>query len=563
MHITDTPERGRLAEIDPVVSLDDSAKIARSFDEITESIGNRLLPVLASLALDIPVLLGQMTELERLGHISGLDVGSLELADIAITDLSESTRFFGSILRALPFGPSGGFTEGLREILDESELTNEELDQLIDNVGLLREEGKLTGAQAEVLTGILQDQRKSVEELDQEQRDAANTLALEVIPRTEELRDAVLDGLDPALGDLADTTDDAADAVVNLGDAMLAAADPAFNLIKTTSDAAEAQARLNDTRDEFGVGSSQFLEAANAAAEATGRQNAAQQIFNEEFGPQSEETFRTLLAAAGLYADEIETIIDGIFRAAEATRMLPPVRSGGGGGGGGGGGESRFHTGGRVNAPRGQEVFARVLGGEIISNPAHGGGIGTGPGTEPGSIGDVIGAIVDAALVVTDDARFHELSEVVHEAIAAITKWTEKLLASTAAMVTRNARATQSATDQTKSTEALEDATWDLTDTLDEIERGLPIGGRSGIGGVSPRRGINGGIGGGPGDVTGEIGDIEERIKGSDPVPIDPDGIGVSPIRILPVFVGSEAALGAELDRLLTKRSRSSPLGFS
>ena len=38
----------------------------------------------------------------------------------------------------------------------------------------------------------------------------------------------------------------------------------------------------------------------------------------------------------------------------------------------------QFHTGGRVNAPTGQEVSARLVGGEVVSNPVHGGSGGSG-----------------------------------------------------------------------------------------------------------------------------------------------------------------------------------------
>ncbi len=253
----------------------------------------------------------------------------------------ESLRF---MITALGIGADEfkEITGNTDEFSKAAGLTSEELDRLIALIKLIKQEEL-----AQEFEGVKQ--------------------------RTQELRDAVLDGLDPALGNLGDTTDDAANSVTSLSDAMLAAVDPAFNLTTTTASAAEAQSNLNETRDEFGVGSPQFLEAANAAAVATARQNAAQRIFNEEFGPQSQETFRMLLESAGLYDAEIEAIIDALHRAASATRNLPHLQPGGTRAG-----PSHIvsHTGGRINAPRGQEVMVRALGGETFSNPAHSNGSG-------------------------------------------------------------------------------------------------------------------------------------------------------------------------------------------
>ncbi len=329
----------------------------------------KALPLVETLLRELMLVTGAITKLQRLSEITGFEVGSIELAAGAIERL-------GTVLQQLPrdFIGDTQFVEGVREILEESDLTTAELQRLGDNVDVLRDKFGLTGSQARDLTEIIEDLTSSTAILRREQGELSEEFE-GVKQRTQELRDAVLDGLDPALVALRDDTDDATDSIVTLGDAMLAAADPAFNLTTATAKAAEAQANLNEARDEFGVGSPQFLEAANAAAEATARQNAAQQVFNETFGPQSEETFRMLLVAAGLYGDEIEVIIGALRRAASATRNLPHLPTGGGGGGPIGGVR---HTGGRVNAPRGQEVLARVLGGEEISNPAHGGNGGGG-----------------------------------------------------------------------------------------------------------------------------------------------------------------------------------------
>ncbi len=320
-------------------------------------LGENLIPVIGTLGTAFGGLTGTLNisaeALDNFEKEHGRAAETTREVVGAIRDEADARRNWADFL-LFGIGPLEATTKALRKHLQTTELSTDQLEEFRVEIEGLGDDNKLTAEQVDFLNDVLDDLQ--------------GVLGNEVLKATQDVRDAVLDGLDPALGGLADTTDEAADSVDNLADSMLAAADPAFNLTKTTADAAEAQTKLNDVRDEFGVGSSQFLEAANAAAEATARQNAAQQTFNEEFGPQSEETFRILLAAAGLYGEEIEAIIEALFRAASATRNLPNLQSGGTRAGPSG---IVRHTGGRVNAPRGQEVLARVLGGEEISNPAH------------------------------------------------------------------------------------------------------------------------------------------------------------------------------------------------
>ena len=82
-----------------------------------------------------------------------------------------------------------------------------------------------------------------------------------------------------------------------------------------------------------------------------------------------------LLRVSGILNETIAALIEQI-RTLNNTPIrsdLAPTRPAGGHGGGG---ETRFHTGGRVNAPRGQEVPAVLLGGETVVNGNGGGGAG-------------------------------------------------------------------------------------------------------------------------------------------------------------------------------------------
>jgi hypothetical protein len=355
---------------------DDSDKIARSFDEITESIGMGLLPVLASLARDIPVLFGQISELQRLSGVTGFEVGSVELADKAITDLSESTRFFGSILRALPFGPSGSFAEGIRAIMEESELTNEELDQLIDNVARLREEGKLTGAQAETLTGILNDQKKSAAQLRAEARRLAAQQG-RLAGATEETTDAA-EELTEAEKEQAEALDEAAEAVKRKRDALLEVHNPLFRITRLTRDLEEAEQAVIEAEDKFTRDSPEFVDAVMERADVLfDLRTTFDELVAEGINPTGEAA-RNMFRGLGVPDDVIDEIF-GVFDTIQAnlsdrlfsvdvraewlglTGPIPdPAHP-----------RLTRHTGGRINAPRGQEVLARVLGGEEIRNPAH------------------------------------------------------------------------------------------------------------------------------------------------------------------------------------------------
>ena len=169
---------------------------------------------------------------------------------------------------------------------------------------------------------------------------------------------------------LTESIDSQASALDDLVAAQQAAIDPALGLIRATGNAAKAQSDLNKARDDFGVGSPQFLEAAAKATEATLQQNAAQMLFNDVFGPQSEETFRMLLANSGLYGDELDLILDTLLRMATATRNLPPIP------GSSGPDISQFHSGGVVPGPQGREQLAFVQGGETIRTPAQEAAVG-------------------------------------------------------------------------------------------------------------------------------------------------------------------------------------------
>jgi len=133
---------------------DDSAKIARSFDEITESVGGALLPALALLAQKLPVLFGQISRLQELSQIFDLDVGSVELTGKAIDDLGKSFRILGSTWVSMnPMQAS--FVDGINEILDESKLTSEALLDLGFDAEVLQKRFGLVGIQAEELADII------------------------------------------------------------------------------------------------------------------------------------------------------------------------------------------------------------------------------------------------------------------------------------------------------------------------------------------------------------------------------------------------------------------------
>ncbi len=238
---------------------------------------------------------------------------------------------------------------------------------------------------------------------------------IKLLENTQDIRDAVLDGTDAVFGliegneDLAEGLKDvqteaekAADRIERLRDKMRRLTDPAFALISAAKDYKTALDTQNEALDEYGEESIEAFDAGvdvlenygdliSAASEYAETTNtdvvSALLLMGEKAGvPLAvvRDIIDTLNEADG-FAGDLEFTIRYIESNRAALERFLDINVGPGGPGGGvditfptpdiGGIK---HTGGRVNAPRGQEVLVRALGGEEFSNPAHNGGGGGG-----------------------------------------------------------------------------------------------------------------------------------------------------------------------------------------
>ncbi len=281
------------------------------------------------------------------------------------------------------FGTLGGQViptsiTAMDKLLDETDNLAEAFGLTADDADFLRENAEELAD--EMLFGTTEAVLALADRLDDDLVKAMQNISakegIKLLRNTKDIRDAVLDG-DRAFQGYEDSVDDAAGAVKDLADEQLAAVDPAFGLLRAHEGFTDAQRDYNEAVGEFGSGSAQARDAMADLLESVGKLNSAEGEFATKFGPDGEEALRDLAVAAGIYGDDLEDLLDFLFRIGRATSNLPNLPIGGGGGGGPIGGVR--HTGGRVNAPRGQEVLVRALGGETFSNPAHSNGGGGGP----------------------------------------------------------------------------------------------------------------------------------------------------------------------------------------
>ena len=206
-----------------------------------------------------------------------------------------------------------------------------------------------------------------------------------------------LELLTQAERDQADATDEATAASERREDSLRSIHNPLFRAVEVIDELAHANKHVARAERKFGTDSRQFEAAVIERANIIASFQDTLLLLQEEGIEPTGEAARSMLEGMQIP----DHVIDGIFadldriKAAIGQRFADwPLSSDRGGGGGGGAGgpnphHSRFaepfHTGGRVNAPRGQETTIRALGGEIVTNPAHQ-GAPTGPATGAGNV---------------------------------------------------------------------------------------------------------------------------------------------------------------------------------
>ena len=205
-------------------------------------IGMKLLPVLGTLGNILGTLTGTLDvaaqAFKNFAKERGREVKTTEDMVVAISDEADARRNWADFL-LFGIGPLEATTRALREHLQATELSADELEEFRVEIAALGEDNKLTAEQVEFLNDILDDQ--------------AGVLGNEVLKATQDVRDAVLDGA--AAADTATTAakknttalKETVTAMRDLRSAFLEAADPIFAVKGALNRASEAQ----EIYDEF------------------------------------------------------------------------------------------------------------------------------------------------------------------------------------------------------------------------------------------------------------------------------------------------------------------------
>lgn len=356
-------------------------------------LGENLIPVIGTLGVAFAGLTGTLDvgaeALKNWADKHGKEAKTAEDVTAAIIEETDARRNWVDFL-LFGIGPLEAASKALREHLQATELTADEIGEYRVAIKKAGDENLITGKTVEILNGVLNDLQ--------------GRLGNEVLKATQEVRDAVLDGLDPALIDLRDTTeeateeaealaeaeedqaealDEAAKAVKRKRDALLEVHNPLFRITQLSRDLEEAEQAVIDAENEFTRDSSEFVTAVMDRADVLfDLRNTFDELVAEGINPTGEAA-RNMFRGLGVPDDVIDKIF-GVFDEIQTnlrdrlfsidvranflgldsvTRRVsnqnPIVHT--------------HHTGGRINAPRGQEVLVRALGGETFSNPAHGG----------------------------------------------------------------------------------------------------------------------------------------------------------------------------------------------
>ena len=180
--------------------------------------------------------------------------------------------------------------------------------------------------------------------------------------------------------ELQNATVNVAAAIREQRDEMLRLTSPAVNLFRAQEDAVEAQEAYDEAIRNSSASSREAKDAAIDLMTAEAELDAASTVFAEEGGQKSIDALEENLRASGIWNETIAALIEQIHTLNNTpikSNLPPALRGQPGFVGHSSGGSNVSHTGGRINAPLGQEVNATLLGGEHVS-PIGGGGDGAG-----------------------------------------------------------------------------------------------------------------------------------------------------------------------------------------
>lgn len=345
--------------------MEQTANTAGDFAQTTDSLANSQR-VAAARAENAAAKFGKawtpiFAEITNFAADTLLSIQALSGDETAKMELRISEAMEGIRQAAAGTGdPMTALADGLLHVAREGELTHGVFQTLAAQAGLAPEQfdsfRDAVLEQADAL-GIDEDMMRELETAMTETEDPARAL-----------EDAT-DDLAAAEEEQAEKTEEAKKALEEKEEALRNVHDPLFRIVRENEKLAEAEQAVLEAEKEYGRESKEYRDAVMDRAEIIGGlQDTLQELKEQGIDPTGVAA-REMLKDMGVPDDVISEIFrqfDEIERNLESRdfNISPSVANRPRGGG-------PFHTGGRVNAPKGEEVQVTVLGGEEISNPDH------------------------------------------------------------------------------------------------------------------------------------------------------------------------------------------------
>jgi len=296
-----------------------------------------------------------------------LILGELEsqLGGTAAASADASDKI-GNVMKEALEAAGGALLEGLEPLA--------EFVQLLDSVSYTSEK---TGESLSLLSGIVTALtgvwgvislgKKAFHELTFEAAKTPSAIT--------KAADAVLLAKKPH-DDLAGSVGAVAAAMREQREEALRLASPTINLLEAQDDAVEAQEAYDQAIRDGSASSRDAKDAAIELMKADVELEIASRTFAEQGGQKSIDALEANLKASGVWNETIAALIAQIHTLNNTpirSDLAPALPGGSGFVGHTSEGRTVSHTGGRINAPRGQEVPATLLGGQFVS-PSGGGG---------------------------------------------------------------------------------------------------------------------------------------------------------------------------------------------
>lgn len=252
-------------------------------------IQSQLIPVLGDVASTVGELTGAMSEGDIVAAAFRDETGKLI---VTAEDLREAVDFNVASL-GLFRDESANATETAIALTEAGFLEREELVRLRDQVDLVAEAHGLTADETAELNDVIDD---AIEKFDDDKQ-AALEMARMLNQRYR-----------PAQKNSKEATAATTEAIKEQASVLLAAADPAVNLLRKLEDLDEANRNYQEALADSESSQDDVRAAAIALALAQGELDAAANLFAADGGPAAIGALETLLSRAGVARNEIDGI---------------------------------------------------------------------------------------------------------------------------------------------------------------------------------------------------------------------------------------------------------------